>query len=665
MGDSKRLKRRSLLKAGALLPLAGCGEGEQAPVAQTVVMPSLSPLVTGNSQTPIDMPRVVFPEMGQEPASFDFPLAARLPFAHGVASGDPLSNRVIIWTRVTLPPGSTLQTVPVNWYVATDKDMRNVVRSGMQATLAERDWTVKVDVTGLSPASTYYYQFETFKALSAVGRTRTAPVADVTEIRMAVVSCSSYWSSTWSGYDHIAKRNDLDLVLHCGDYIYDFVDEDEQLRARKNKKDTNYVDYRDWTNLEELRRRYALYRSDPQLLRAHQQHPWFIVWDNHDIDPDYGNELPSPALKSSTTVQQTTQAFWEWTPSRPVKADSSGEFIFYDNGEYPSPANSLLLYRKLPYGPLLTLFGVDTQIALDAYEQTVDSSHLTAEKSLFGRRQFEWLVAGLAAEQDKGTVWKVINNQTWFAPWAVPNVTGAPLMDLPVRWSGFKEERSKLIDALRSKNMTGTVFVTGDMHGNWAADVIKETEAAVVGTYQSGPPVLSARAGAQAMNPTAGWGRAASGNIASQNNRALSCAIDFAPSSMGRGGADELVANAAPGSPESAHIAGSRAVEAATLAGNRHVQFMEWVEHGYGIVQLDKEKALFEFWWQDKRLPSAQSVDVLGYKMVSWSKSGGTANGVPKFANQIDDVTIFGLPVEKSVGSRTALQAPAVAVMER
>jgi alkaline phosphatase D len=96
------------------------------------------------------------------------------------------------------------------------------------------------------------------------------------------------------------------------------------------------------------------------------------------------------------------------------------------------------------------------------------------------------------------------------------------------------------------------------------------------------------------------------------------------------------VANAAPGSPESAHIAGSRAVEAATLAGNRHVQFMEWVEHGYGIVQLDKEKALFEFWWQDKLLPSAQSVDVLGYQMVSWAKSGGTANDVPKFANQID-----------------------------
>ena len=92
---------------------------------------------------------------------------------------------------------------------------------------------------------------------------------------------------------------------------------------------------------------------------------------------------------------------------------------------------------------------------------------------------------------------------------------------------------------------------------------------------------------------------------------------------------------------------------------------MEWVEHGYGVVQLDKDKALFEFWWQDKRLPSAQSVDVLGYKMVSWSKSGGTANGMPKFANQIDDVTIFGLPVEKSVGSRAALQAPAVPVMER
>ena len=109
-----------------------------------------------------------------------------------------------------------------------------------------------------------------------------------------MVSCSSLWSSYWSGYGHLAARDDLDLVIHCGDYIYDFPDQDELVRSRNDIFDTAHPDFRDWLDLGELRRRYALWRSDPNLLAAHQQHPWFIVWDNHDIDEDYGNELDTP-----------------------------------------------------------------------------------------------------------------------------------------------------------------------------------------------------------------------------------------------------------------------------------------------------------------------------------------------------------------------------------
>jgi alkaline phosphatase D len=368
----------------------------------------------------VEMPQVSFPDIGKEPPGFDF----------------PLKDRVIIWTRITLVTPSFIQEAPVNWQVATDPQMTNVVRSGRQVTNINRDWTVKVDVTGLQPATTYYYRFDTFQNRSAIGRTRTAPAGDVPELRMAVVSCSSYWSSTWSGYTHIANRNDLDLVIHCGDYIYDFVDEDEQVRARKNRRDTSYVDYRDWTSVEELRRRYALFRSDPNLLKAHQQHPWFIVWDNHDIDPDYGHELPSSDLNTGVTLEQTTRVFWEWTPSRPVKADGSGEFLLYDNGEYPEPVNPLSLYRQLPMGPLATVLGVDTQSFLPGYKLTPDSSHLPANtKTLFGKTQFNWLLNKLNEAQTSNTLWKVINNQTWIAPWAVPNITGSPIMNLPVRWS--------------------------------------------------------------------------------------------------------------------------------------------------------------------------------------------------------------------------------------
>lgn len=308
-------------------------------------------------------------------------------FAHGVASGDPLADRVILWTRITLLQYSP-QGVQVRWLVSTTPDMQNVVRQGTQRVVAEHDHTLKVDAQGLQAATTYYYQFKTGPHSSIVGRTRTAPTKMVSAIRLAVVSCSSYWSSTWRGYGAIAQREDLDLVIHCGDYIYDFVDEDEQVRARRNIEDTAYVDYRDWLNIDECRRRYALFRSDPYLMAAHQQHPWFITWDNHDIDPRFGNELPTtlPEGRASTcTLLDTTRAFWEWTPSRPVKADGSGEFIFYPDTEYPTPVDPLLVYRSLNHGPLASIRALDTQSYLPAYGLQADASHLPeGSPSLFG-----------------------------------------------------------------------------------------------------------------------------------------------------------------------------------------------------------------------------------------------------------------------------------------
>lgn len=215
----------------------------------------------------------------------------------------PLADRVILWTRITESTPSASE-IPVHWELAATPDFVAVLKSGTQRTNAARDWTVKVDVSGLAPATM------------------------VDEVRVAVVACSSYWSSHWSGYGHLADRNDLDLVLHCGDYIHDFVDEDEEVRARKDRKDIDDVDYRDWLDLAEVRRRYALYRSDPNLLRAHQQHPWMIVWDNHDIDEGFGNELDSTIdLATSTcTLADTTRAFHEWTPtrnSRPARWDAA------------------------------------------------------------------------------------------------------------------------------------------------------------------------------------------------------------------------------------------------------------------------------------------------------------------------------------------------------
>ena len=665
------MDRRHFLKAAGLAAAApmlpGCGES-----GLPLVQPPDAPPVP----TPTPGPVVDFPAPGQEPIDFDFPLVLALPFAHGVASGDPLSDRVIIWTRITeITPSAA--SIAVAWEVASDPAMTQRVKAGTQNTAADRDWTVKVDVVGLSPATTYYYRFTALGAQSITGRTRTAPAAAVDNLRFAVAACSSYWSSTWSGYAHIADRNDLDLVLHCGDYIYDFIDQDEFVRSRKNNRDLGHPDNRDWLNITELRRRYALYRSDPSLMRAHQQHPWFIVWDNHDIDEDYGNELDTPqdGQQSSTTLEQTTQVFWEWTPSRPPLADGSGNFLLVDDGSYPMPPDSKLVYRRLPYGPLAEVFGVDTQIGLPGHGLTLDASHLPAgTPTLYGKPQYEWLTGSMLAAEQAGVKWKLINNQTWFAPADVPDVVaGVPaLPKLGIsRWSNYQGERTALCQYLRGSNAAsqrihGTVLVSGDTHGNFGSDVIEST--ALLSAYVPSVAIPNSRQGSTAANLSAGWVRATTGNVAVVNNRASSVGVEFAPTSLGRGGADELISRALidGGAPENAatitaSIEAARALEAALINGNKNVQFIEWVDHGYGIVDFTAERAIFEYWWQDKLTP--ESPDVLGMQMVSWAEENITAIPSPHYRDQLDSVLAHGMTVAATSGTRTSEPAPLTEVV--
>lgn len=590
----------------------------------------------------------------------DFPLGLPLPFAHGVASGDPLADRVILWTRVThVDPSAT--PVPVAWEIARDPELKQVVARGSQDAVAARDWTVKVDVVGLDPATTYYYRFAALGLTSIVGRTRTAPAAAVDNLRFAVLSCSSYWSSYWSGLGNLARRDDVDLVIHCGDYIYDYPDEDELVRARNGEDDTALPDYRDWLDLDELRRRYALWRSDPNLLAAHQQHPWFIIWDNHDIDEDYGNELPTPwdGQKSTTTLEQTTQAFWEWTPSRPPRADGSGEFVLVDDGSYPEPEDSRLVYRHLPYGPLADVFGVDTQTGLPGHGLTMDASHLPAgAPTLYGRRQFEWITRGLRASQDSAATWRVISNQAWFSPADVPDGVNLPKLGIS-RWVDYPEERAALCASLRGERadgvvVRGTIFVSGDAHGNLGSDVV-ESVAALSG-YLPGGLVRNPRSGSTPENERAGYVHATTGNTAAVNARARSAAVEFAPSSMGRGGADELVRNGNPSSSFASQVAGARTLESLLAGLNPNMQFLEWVDHGYGIVDLTQQRAIFEFWWQDKLTPD--SPDVLGMQMVTWANDDPAALPTPRYANQIDPVALHGMEAEPTRGSRASRPAP-------
>lgn len=641
------------VSATAATSLSGCGQSpemKQAPILNGGNIPSLD---------------------------FDFPTGTPLPFAHGVASGDPLADRVILWTRITQEIYE-FSVLDVTWMIGTGFEegadgpiVTDIVASGVQTTTADRDWTVKIDAAGLDPATTYFYQFGALGAFSLVGRTRTAPdsAAAVAELRMAVASCSSYWSSHWSGYSHIADRNDLDLVVHLGDYIYDFVDQDEEVRARVNakgeeKNQITDVDYRDWLNIDELRRRYALYRSDPNLIRAHQQHPWVIIWDNHDIDPGFGNELDDSAVDTSnenTTLDECCQAFWEWVPCRPP-ADLTGAPLPANGSAYPTPPDVRQLWRRLDYGPLAEIICTD----IEMYRQVSStgegfpadySDHLSTGESLLGRQQYEFITSSMLDTRDSKT-WRVIPHQTWLAPWNVPEAmpgAGGPDSPIETRWADFSEERAQWFQFLRDNGINNNISLSGDMHGSWGSDLIEDNSLA--STYQSSSATTAnPRPGSTTENTAAGFYRASTNNTALVNNRAQSVGVDFAPTSMGRGGADELVANANPGSTVADQVAGARAIEQASINGNKNIQFKEWVDHGYGIVHLTADNALFEYWWQDKL--TADSPDVLGFQMVAWAQNDTAALPAPHYVNQIDAVTSHGLTVEETSGSRTATPAP-------
>ena len=193
-------------------------------------------------------------------------LAAERPagFAHGVASGDPLADRVILWTRVTPAEGAG-GTLKVHWVIAEDERLRRVVGRGATETGAERDWTVKVDAGGLRPGREYFFGFRCADVASPVGRTRTAPVGALARMRLAAVSCSSYPAGFYNAYARLAEE-DLDLVVHLGDYIYESGSAGAHGRPPQPRREI--------VSLGDYRTRYAQYRTDPDLQAAHAAHPW-------------------------------------------------------------------------------------------------------------------------------------------------------------------------------------------------------------------------------------------------------------------------------------------------------------------------------------------------------------------------------------------------------
>lgn len=366
------------------------------------------------------------------------------PFYHGVASGDPLSDRVILWTRYT--PDATADPVTVNWEVATDTGFSNVVQNGTFGTDNSRDWTVKVDVTGLQPNMWYYYRFEYNGDYSLVGRTRTAPTGMVDSLRFAVVSCSDYVDGYFHGYRQISQRNDVDAVIHLGDYIYENGSEGSIGRPHEPLERI--------TELDDYRQRYSQYRLDPDLRCVHQMYPFINVWDDHELANNSwmggaeAHDEPADGLWEDRKGF-AARAYHEWIPFRE-----------------PNPNDSLQIYRTLQWGGLVDLFMADTRII--GRDQQDANAIDNPDRHILGEAQLGWLTNEMASSTAQ---WKVLGQQVMMAALEIPFVGIVPATE--DAWNGYRWERNNFYDTVLVNNIENLVVLTGDIHTSWANNLEK------------------------------------------------------------------------------------------------------------------------------------------------------------------------------------------------
>ena len=373
-------------------------------------------------------------------------------FRHGVASGDPLSDRVMLWTRITTDRPATT----VAWSLATDTAMARVVARGEVPTGAARDHTVKVDVSGLTPGTTYYYRFEAEGSRSAVGRTRTLPRGTVSRLRLGVVSCANYPAGYFNAYAALAVRPDLDAVVHLGDYLYEYANRrygDGEKFGRIPSPDKEIL------TLEEYRQRHAQYKTDSDLQDVHRQHPFIVVWDDHELANNTwrgGAENHDPEEGEGDWYVRrnaAVQAYFEWMPIR-------------EDAQALSPR----IYRTLKFGDLADLILLDTRlVGRDEQASSRDDSTLieSPSRTLLGSAQEGWLHGELAESKRTATRWQILGQQVMFAPQSAP---GRPAGNVDT-WDGYRASRERVFDMVDQLKIDSFVVLTGDVHSNWVYDL--------------------------------------------------------------------------------------------------------------------------------------------------------------------------------------------------
>jgi alkaline phosphatase D len=503
--------------------------------------------------------------------------AASAPFQHGVASGDPLPDGILLWTRVSGFDGP----VTVAWELAADAGFATVVTSGSFATGPDRDHTVKVDVAGLRPATTYWYRFGVAGTWSPTGRTMTAPAPDdaVTRLRMGVVSCSNWEAGYFAAYRHLARRGDLNLVVHLGDYLYEYGTGDFGAGGTvvRPVRPAHEV-----LTLADYRTRHAQYKTDPDLQRLHASVPWIITWDDHEVANDMwsdGAENHTPGTEGPFAARTAAarQAYAEWMPVR-----------LGDDGR---------IHRRLRYGRLVELSMLDLRTYRS--EQSGGTAVDDPDRTIAGQDQLRWLSDGLVAST---ATWKLVGNPVIISrldlatlpAWLLGplgSLLGIPSNGIVVnadQWDGYNADRERLVDRLRATGTRDVVFLTGDIHTSWATELT---------TRDTGP-----------ANPAA---------------------AEFVVPSVTSDNIDDFLGTRA---------GGPLSVLAASLirATNPHVKWVETDGHGFGVLEVTTDRCRMDWYHLADRTKQDSAVRWV----QGWSVGRGssrirreTAQAVPATSN--------------------------------
>ncbi|MFI8339801.1 alkaline phosphatase D family protein [Streptomyces sp. NPDC085639] len=496
-------------------------------------------------------------------------------FLHGVASGDPLPDGVLLWTRVTptpeAVPGSGLgPATQVGWEVASDKAFSQVVASGTVTASAAADHTVKVDVRGLRPQTPYWYRFTAGGTASPAGRTLTTPAHETTTagVRFGVVSCANWEAGYFSAYRHLAARTDLHAILHLGDYIYEYQSggyPEAKYAVRQHEPKHEIV------SLADYRTRHGTYKTDADLQALHQAHPVIAIWDDHEFANDAWNggaENHTPGAEGEWAARAAAakQAYFEWMP---VRASVAGT-----------------CYRRLRFGTLADLHLLDLRSFRSQQAKVGSGSVDDPERTITGRAQLDWLKSGLAGSP---ATWKLVGTSVMISPVAFGSLPAhllkplTKLLGLPEggiaanvdQWDGYTDDRKELLGHLKDRGVKNTVFLTGDIHMAWANEVPMN-----MATY-----------------PGSG-----------------TAATEFVVTSVTSDNLDDIL-----------HVLPdtlSLVAESAIKAANWHVKWLDMDAHGYGVLDVTAERSQMDYYAvSDKRQPGATS---------AWTRSYRTLNGTQK-----------------------------------